>query len=233
MNHDADEYFGPEPDPEDFLPAPEPKKGPLERFPSPNNLFPALMFLITAFFMSYQRWVRPEAFQGGVSQSALYEHGEWWLTLTALWVHGDMGHFLSNGWLLLVFGWILKDFFGRLAFPFLPLALGAATNALTVLWMPPHTVLIGASGMVYGMISMWLVLFLVHSIKPFRQKLLRSLGFIFIMLIPQTYSPEVSYLAHAIGFGLGILAGGFYLLLGKAPLPGNASLPQDPPEPLN
>ena len=62
--------------------------------------------------------------------------------------------------------------------------------------------------MLYGMMSLWLVWFIryehTHSAKS---KWLRVIGFLLIMLVPSTFSPKVSHLAHGVGFVLGLLKG--------------------------
>ncbi len=74
--------------------------------------------------------------------------------------------------------------------------------------MPPQTQLIGASGMVYAMVAMWLVVYMnFETHYPFRTRLMRAVGFTLVVMIPTTYQKNVSYLAHGMGFGLGILFG--------------------------
>jgi rhomboid protease GluP len=130
--------------------------------------------------------------------------GEYWRAFTALFAHADIAHFLSNGWLLFLFGWFLRDFAGRWAFPVLSFLIGILTNIITVMTMHPQTYLIGASGMVYGMIGMWLVIYMWHADVSLGKRILRTLGFAMLMLIPSTFRPEVSYAAHGIGFALGL-----------------------------
>ena len=64
----------------------------------------------------------------------------------------------------------------------------------------------GVSGLVYSMIGLWLSLyFYFENTRSKKEKVVRVLGFILIILIPSHYQKNVSYISHAYGFVLGIL----------------------------
>lgn len=198
----------------DFLPrADKPKASSIYQPPRKQNAWFAMIFMAVALFVSVIDW------QGGFSQSLaisqrdVFEGGKWWQAITALFLHADIVHLLSNGWLLVLFGWILKDFGTALAFPVLALGVGVATNIATVLTMPAHHRLLGASGMVYGMVAMWIVFYLYYSEAPLRLKWMGAIAFLLIVMFPDTFNPQVSYAAHGIGFGIGLIAGGLYCAL--------------------
>jgi len=143
-----------------------------------------------------------------VSGESVMGRGEYWRLATALFTHVDMAHLLSNAFMFIVFGWLLKAYYGWKVFPLGVLFLGAATNLVTVYLYPPGVRLLGASGMVYAMSSLWLVLYLRYATGYyFPVRFVRVLGFILVMLIPSTFEPRVSYLSHAAGFLLGALFG--------------------------
>lgn len=71
-----------------------------------------------------------------------------------------------------------------------------------------HSVLIGASGMVYWMAGFWITLYgFVERSHSVPIRLLRVSGVALILPVPQEFQMHVSYLAHAAGFVLGIVAG--------------------------
>ena len=110
--------------------------------------------------------------------------------------------------MFIVFGWALKAYYGYAVFPVISLATGALTNLIAVSIYPPEVRLLGASGMVYGMAALWLVLFLRYDTGHYLPvRLVRVLGFTMVILIPSTLEPHVSYLAHGVGFLCGLLAG--------------------------
>lgn len=196
-----------EPSPEDFLPTAKPPAAKIYRIPDSRSVLPAINFLIISFAISVLGWQSNGGAEFGISYEAFFHHKDYWRSLTALFAHADMAHFLSNGWLLFLFGWFLRDHSGLLAFPGISIFIGVICNILTVMTMPEKTYLVGASGMIYGMVGLWIVLYLRHTPISLRQRILRSLGFILLMLVPTTFRPEVSYMAHGLGFGLGLTSG--------------------------
>jgi membrane associated rhomboid family serine protease len=143
-----------------------------------------------------------------VSGERVFELGEHWRLVGALFMHADWVHLLSNVPLFLFFGWLLRAYFGYLAFPFLAFVIGAGANLITIYFYHATSRLMGASGMVYGMIALWLVLYVSHDEDDsLGKKLLRASAFASLMLLPRTYEQSTSYLAHGSGFMLGLICG--------------------------
>jgi len=134
--------------------------------------------------------------------------GEYWRLFTCLGVHADGRHLLANAALFGILAYLLRGYFGVVAFPLLPVLMGGVTTALTLPVYRPDTQLVGASGMVYAMAGFWLVLYLLveRRVGP-GKRLVRATGFALIVLAPTVLEPQVSYRAHAIGFAVGTLAG--------------------------
>lgn len=197
-----------EPAPEDFIPEPPRPSGPLARFPSPGRAIPALaLFLLcyiaTAVYNNY-----PEGDRLWLSGEALFGKHEYWRLLTSLFTHRDLSHLFANALIFIGFGWMLRAYFGLVAFPIASLVIGLMTNLITIYFYPPAIRLLGASGMAYGMASLWLIFYIRHDTDhrvPVR--IMRAVGFALIMLFPTTFDPQVSYLAHAVGFASGALFG--------------------------
>lgn len=200
-----EDYFPPS---EDFQEEPERPKGPLARFPSPRHVFPAIVFLFifyiaTAIYNGHA-WGKYLWLSGG----AIFERYEYWRLITAIFTHADLLHIISNALIFVVFGWMLRAYFGTAAFPVASLVIGIAANLATIAVYEPDVKLIGASGMAYGMVSLWLILYIRHDADhtvPVR--IVRAVGFAFVMMFPSTFDPSVSYLAHASGFIIGLVAG--------------------------
>ncbi len=200
------------PDPDDFEEEQERQPGPLAKFPSPRHGFPALVlflafYVATAVYNGY-----PAGDYLWLSGNALFRDHQYWRLLTSLFTHADLSHLLGNTLIFLVFGWMLKAYFGLLVFPAASLAIGLLTNLITIAAYEPRIRLVGASGMAYGMVALWLVFYIHHDTDhavPVR--IVRAIGFALVMMFPSTFDPRVSYLAHAIGFGTGLIIG--FLLL--------------------
>lgn len=211
---DADPFLdGPLPDgeyipeAEDFGPSPPRPLGPLSRVPSLQSARPVLLCLALFLAASGYYWNAPGR-GGWVSGEAVFERGEWWRLVTALFTHSDIGHLLSNTPLFLIFGWYLYAFFGSLAFPFGALLIGVLSNLATIYVYDASIHLVGASGMLYGMIALWLVLY-VHfeTIFSVSKRVFRAVAVSLLLLFPTTFQESTSYLAHATGFGIGLIVG--------------------------
>ncbi len=205
MIDDDNDYY---PDPEDFKPEPERPPGPLAQVPSLRNGIPALM----AFFVFYIATAVYNRYPAGeylwLSGDALFEKHEYWRLLTSLVTHADLSHLLGNALIFLIFGWMLRAYFGLIVFPVASFLIGLITNIVTIAAYDPRIKLLGASGMAYGMVALWLVFYIRHDTDhriPVR--IFRAAGFALVMMFPTTFDPHVSYLAHAAGFGIGLVTG--------------------------
>lgn len=185
--------------------------GPLNRFPTRREGMAAIWFYGACWLLSLWSWSAPNGISLHPSRQTVFEDNEWHRLITGIFIHSDVSHILSNGPLLLIFGWFLRAFFGRLVFPGISLLIGVLAHGLTLLHYPGQVRLLGASGMVYGMVGLWLVFYMTFETdRTFSEKLMRCLGFSLVVLAPTTFNPETSYAAHGYGFALG-LVGGFLL----------------------
>jgi rhomboid protease GluP len=141
----------------------------------------------------------------------VFARGEYWRLLTALAVHGDVLHVVSNVFLLTFFAYLLFGYFGFWVFPVLSLAMGAFTNYLALLTYPANVILLGASGVVYWMAGFWLVMYLLveRSVRT-GTRVLRVVCLALLVLLPTSFQLSVSYRSHAIGLGLGVLSAVVY-----------------------
>ena len=145
-----------------------------------------------------------------VSYESVFADHEFWRVVTALAMHADLYHLLANTPMFLFFGFYLGAYFGKGVFPVLAVVVGALANLATIGTYAPQTRLMGASGMVYGMQGMWLVLYLHYDVRyRFPVRLMRVLGVMLILMVPTAYEDNVSYAAHGFGF----LFGGFFAWL--------------------
>ena len=124
-----------------------------------------------------------------------------------------MGHWLSN-----VFSYFVLSFFifGFLSFSLrhsfyiwiMFWLLGGLTQILTLLTMPASIRLIGASGILFIALGFWLIHFWsLARQKSFFSRGIRVIGVAIVFLIPEKFSPEVSYMAHGIGLTIGFIFG--------------------------
>lgn len=200
--------LGQEPDPEDFLPAPRKPPSVLSKVPPRQYARLGLQLLTLAALANIWVWRHQQSDLWSASGQTVFGYGQWYRLLTGMILHADWGHFLANAPLFWIFSWILRGHFGSRAFPWFSLLAGVITHALTIWFYPPQAQLVGASGMVYAMVGMWLTAYWRYETQlRWQQRLLRTLGFILIVLVPTQFDPHVSYLAHSIGFVVGVICG--------------------------
>ncbi len=165
-----------------------------------------LYFIFITISLLY--WQTPVHEHLWLSGDAFFNGREIWRSLTSIAAHADAVHLLSNTLLYFVFGWFLYAYFGFILFPLASIGIGAAAGIITVWFYDPFMRLIGASGMVYGMVAMWLVFYMRYDTdhRP-ASRFMRAVGFSLIMMFPTVYNPGTSYLAHGAGFLCGIIGG--------------------------
>jgi rhomboid protease GluP len=130
----------------------------------------------------------------------------WWVAFVAMFVHADVGHLISNLIFFIPFSTLLAAHYGQITFPFIGILIGYCTHLSVLASSEPGYRLIGASGMVYGLASLWLGLFVLHANRySFRERLMRAIGVALLLLMPQQFRPEVSYWAHTLGFVWGLI----------------------------
>ncbi len=195
---------------DDFAPEVKPTKP----FP-PINLRPKQSLAMVTYcsliiiLLSIYNWLSNSTYLLAVSFPRVIEDGEYWRVWTSLFIHSDFGHVASNLWLFGVFGYLLHAFWGAWVFPVISFSfIGGFTNLLTILWYGNATFIIGASGLVYGMIGLWLVTYCFFETRfSIATRIFRASGFTLIMLFPSTIAKNISYSAHSFGFIIGVLVG--------------------------
>jgi rhomboid protease GluP len=194
---------------DDFLPSPLREPTAFERMPAQGSVFPGAVFVVLMTGLSIARWRFPEQFDSfDVTRQSVFNGGQYWRAFSAIFVHGDMSHLLHNVPIYLFFAWILHGYFGYFASVVLPLLAGVISNLCTIYFYDDRVRLLGASGMIYGMVALWLVLYVYFDRRAsWVKRVGRAFGFSLLVMFPQTYDPKVSYLAHFTGFIVGIVLG--------------------------
>lgn len=185
--------------------------------PKEESATVSILITMVLAFVSVLCWQDPWLFQLlSASRRQVFAGLEYWRLLTMIAVHADLPHLAVNAGFVVFFGYLLYGYFGFWIYPGAMLILASLTTLLSLFTYPRGVVLIGASGLVYVMVSFWLVMYsFIERTVPFKKRLLRVIGITLIVLVPSTIQPEVSYRTHAIGAGLGIIGAGAYFRLRK------------------
>lgn len=145
----------------------------------------------------------PESFSA--NGFLVYEEGEYWRAFTTTLLHADLNHLAHNAFFLLGLSTLLHNYFGFWVFPFLSLIAGGIINLIALKMYPPAVHLVGVSGVIYFMASFWLTSYmLIERRHKVLSRFIYATGITLIFLFPQVFQPEVSYLAHGLGFIVGI-----------------------------
>lgn len=147
---------------------------------------------------------------GGEAVAGAIVGGEWWRTVTALSLHADIGHLLSNlaaGSILAIF---LAQVLGSGVTWLAILASGALGNGINALIEPPSHTAIGASTAVFGAIGI-LALLAVRYQMPLRRRGFRRwapiAAGVMLLAFLGVQGDNIDVGAHVFGFLAGCLLG--------------------------
>lgn len=151
---------------------------------------------------------------GCMSNSAV-RAGEWWRIFSAMLLHADVAHLMSNVSLGMIFLGLAMGRFGSGLGLLAAYLAGAAGNVAGLLFYPePHSGL-GASGMVMGGLGLLAAQSLTLLRHGFigRQQMFRGILAGVMLFVLFGLSPETDVLAHFTGFVTGLALGGMLLWL--------------------
>jgi rhomboid protease GluP len=138
--------------------------------------------------------------------NSLVLKGEVWRLITAIFIHADIMHLLSNMYGLFVFGVTVESFFNKREFLVAYLSCGVVGSIFTLIFFPPGTVSIGASGAIMGLMAISFV------ILARTDKRVLLFGILYIAFALETsFQPGIGTWAHVFGFLTGLLFGYLYL----------------------
>jgi len=183
----------------------------LSRRPSKESLITGVLGLFTLLlFFSFNR----NTFSA--NGFLVFEKNEYWRAFTTTLLHADLTHLSHNAFFFTGLAALLHSYFGFWVFPVLSLLVGGVINLITLSFYPPQIHLVGISGVIYFMASFWLTLYLlIEKRQKLSVRIIHAVAISLIFFFPETIQPQVSYLAHAMGFVLGIPVGMIYYFLNQ------------------
>ena len=151
---------------------------------------------------------------GRVDALAMMDSGEWWRALSALTLHGDVVHLVSNLVAGMGFAFFVARFFGAAAGWLLILLSGSAGNALNawVYYPEPHfsigasTAVFGALGLLTG-VGVWVALSEPEQRWTLPRWLVPVFGGLTLLGLIGVGDGLVDVAAHISGFFCGFLLG--------------------------
>jgi membrane associated rhomboid family serine protease len=200
----------------------EPPQAPARRFEpplNPNSWSGALVIMVAVTALLWIVQVANASDDYGFDRFGVKprEVDGLWGVLTMPFLHSSYPHLLSNTVPLVLIGWTLL-LSGVRVWATVSCLVIVAGGALTWLVAPGHTVIVGASGLVFG----WLGYLLARAYFSRRVKwivvavlVLIFFGTLLFGLVPDINS-DVSWQAHVCGFVAGVAAGALLHLRGGA-----------------
>jgi len=146
----------------------------------------------------------------------VFENGEYWRLFTSSLIHGDLSHFLSNSLMLSLMGYFVTAYYSWYIYPFLSVLMGGLINYSVLLSFNRDIAIVGASGIVYYLWGFWLILYLfIQRHIPLSRRFMKIAAIFLALLVPTSFAANISYLAHGIGFILGLLTGLLYFIVNR------------------
>lgn len=187
-------------------------EGKLDSPAAPNVLVVLVYWAVLLFFFAAARrealniqWLEIGSAQGGLIRA-----GEWWRTVTALFLHASGVHLLSNLIFGSVFLLLLSQVLGVGLASLSVVAAGAAGNLLNALIRPPFHTSIGASTALFAAIGL---LGALRKARPGGQTSssardwLPLAGGAMLLAFLGFSGEQTDILAHVFGFAAGVGAG--------------------------
>lgn len=159
---------------------------------------------------------------GGADARRMLADGEWWRAVTALTLHSDFLHILSNAVVLVIFGSALCAVVGPGAGLWLLLLSGALGNAVNVLLRGVPYQGVGASTAIFGGVGALAAVRVVQrraggAVSPWRAWAPFAAALGLLGMLGSSVRSDV--LAHLFGFAAGLGLGGALAVLHPEPLP--------------
>ncbi len=165
----------------------------------------ALIFINILCFLSFNIAMPMEYFYLFVQiNSRILNEYEIWRLFTSLFLHADILHLVSNLLALLIFGATIESHpkFSKLFYVITFIISGLIGNIFSLILLLPNTISLGASGSIFGLIGVVLIIIASEnrSLLPF------ALLYIAYYIVA-SFSPEINIWAHLTGLIGGISLG--------------------------
>lgn len=159
-----------------------------------------------------------QLFQLGGMQTLAYNAGQHYRLWSSMFLHASVTHILGNMGSLIFVGNILEDLIGHVRYLLVYLLSGVGSAYLSLLFLNPNTVSVGASGAVFGVTGCLLIVTMFRYSNWKNGVVTALLYTIFINLGVSVIDPSINLYAHLGGLITGIFCGFlilFYFLLIK------------------
>jgi membrane associated rhomboid family serine protease len=179
---------------------------------SAGSVSVALILVNVAAFLA--EMVNPMVGDQGEMHGVGVASGEWWRLLTSAFLHANLLHLLLNMYALYLFGPVAERALGTARFVLTYVTMAIAGSVFVYLFAHPQVPTVGASGAIFGLFGLVLVLMI---------KVGQDVRTLFVLLIINgifSLQPGISWQAHLGGFLAGLALG---LVFAYAPRAGRTA----------
>nr|WP_294942897.1 rhomboid family intramembrane serine protease [uncultured Mucilaginibacter sp.] len=180
-----------------------------------------LVFIIMVFAgLGFISFPGDELLNWGANYRPAVLDGQWWRLFTAIFLHGGLMHLLGNMYGLFFAALFVEPKIGKLRFAIVYVVCGVMAS-LASIWWHPASPGVGASGAIFGLYGVSIVLLLINraDLKANRGILILNLVFIGFNLLLGIFG-NADNAAHIGGLVAGMLAGlVLYFILPPPPAP--------------
>lgn len=148
-----------------------------------------------------------QLFQLGGMQTLAYNAGQHYRLWSSMFLHASVTHILGNMGSLIFVGNILEDLIGHVRYLLVYLLSGVGSAYLSLLFLNPNTVSVGASGAVFGVTGCLLIVTMFRYSNWKNGVVTALLYTIFINLGVSVIDPSINLYAHLGGLITGIFCG--------------------------
>lgn len=198
------------------VPAPIPKEPKLHPRAWTGSILYALVMMAVAYAAG-RNWLGFDWLESGSLNGAIPSTHEWWRVVTALTLHADVGHLVSNLLFGVILGYLASRALGS-GIAWAGILVGAMMgNALDAMWMPAAQQAIGASTAVFaalGMLSAYAWVLETATNLRWAKRLGPLIAGIILLGFLGAGGERTDVVAHITGFASGCALG---VVLGKIP----------------
>jgi len=189
--------------------------------PTKNYIItPILLFInILLFFIMYFSGVDffsptiKDIIQWGANYGPLTTDNNWWRLLSSVFIHFGFVHLIANCYALAYVGLFIESHLKKFGFLFLYLFCGLLSSLSSLYWNE-DLVSAGASGAIFGMYGILLVLLATKTIlKKLNANTIFFIVFFVIINLLDSFKEGIDGAAHVGGFVSGIVFGSIFAFL--------------------
>lgn len=150
-------------------------------------------------------------YYGAFSYDRIVHYKEYYRLFTCIFLHGSFAHLFSNMLTLYIFGRGIETTTSHTNFLATYFLSGIAANTLLLIF-PSNSIMVGASGCIFGLIGSTLVLTYYFNKSIYGLNFNSILSLTMLNIFISVVVPEISLSVHLIGLILGVIIGYFYAI---------------------